>query len=162
MEDNKDFEAVTLANLWIKEHVLDIIKEINQNEIIAESGGLNLIALSEMEAIEIMRLRIDALKLMKAYILQLKDNIAQFIKKDEMERVDKKFVGIDDHEELLQNDVNQITHDNNYFLSANFQEKLDRLRKIKSALIVACGEAELLMPRKDEGRSEKKMEVEDD
>ena len=54
MEDNQqDFEAITLSNIWIQQHILDVIKNVSQNEIIAESGGLDMIALNDLEKIDI-------------------------------------------------------------------------------------------------------------
>ena len=103
-----------------------------------------------MESIDIIRLRIDALKMMRAYILQLKDNVSQYIKKETSLMINLKLKGIDAHEELLKNDKNQISGENNYYLSNNFSLKLNRLRGIKSLLINACGEAELLMPKREE------------
>ena len=157
MNEEKDFETITLSNIWIKEHILDVIKEINKNEIIAESGGLDLISLNELEAIQTLRLRIDALNLMKAYILQLRDNVAQYIEVSKKIIIFLKLKNIDNHEELLQNNSDQISHDDNYFLSSDFQTKLNRLREIKSILIDACGEAELLMPKRDQDTKGKRM-----
>jgi len=162
MEENKEFEAITLSNVWIKEHILDIIKAINENEIIAETGSSDLFALNEMELVDILRTRIDALKLMRAYILQLKDNVIQYIDKGKLLVIEISLKGIDDHEPLLQNDFNQVSHTDNFYLSQNFVIKLSRLRKIKQILITACGDAELLMPKKDEEVKGKIMEDEDD
>lgn len=161
-EDNNEFEAVTLSNIWIKEHILDIIKEINRNEIIAESGGLDIVAMGEMEALEILKVRIDALNQMKAYILQLRDNVAQYINKIKLIKIDYGLRGIDDHDSLLQNNIDYVSHSDNYYLSNDFQIKLKKLRRIKSILINGCGEAELLMPKRDEAVKGKKIEEEDE
>jgi hypothetical protein len=157
MEDTNNFEAITLSNIWIKEHILDIIKAINVNEIIAETGSSDLFALNDMEMINILKTRIDALKLMKAYILQLRDNVAQYIK-PQLKFIDLKLIGIDNHEQLLQNNFDSINNADNFFLSPHFDEKLNKLRKIKRILIDACGEAELLTPKKDEQVKGKIME----
>jgi len=162
MENNEEFEKITLANVWIKEHILDIIKAINTNEIIAESGGLDLISLSEMENIEIIRLKIDALKLMKAYILQLKDNVSQYINSNQRLMATIQLMNIDDHENLLQNNPDGLTHQDNFYLSEDFQRKLNKLRSAKSILINACGDAELLMPKKDQDTKEKGSAWEDE
>ena len=38
MEEKKDYEDIQLSNIWIKEHIFDIISKINQYEIIAKVG----------------------------------------------------------------------------------------------------------------------------
>jgi len=150
MEDNQEFEAITLSNIWIKEHILDIIRSINQNEILAEAGGIDLISINEMESVDIIRTRIDALKLMRAYILQLRDNVSQYLSREKLIEIEINLIGIEDHEDLIQKNENQISHEETYFLSSHFKIKLDRLRKVKSILINCCGEAGLLMPKKDD------------
>lgn len=162
MQDNNDFETITLSNVWIKEHILDVIKAINYNEIIAESGGIDLITLNEMENVEIIKLRIDALKLMKAYVLQLKDNVSQYIKKEKLIMIHLKLNGIESHQPLMQNNKDVVNHSDSYFLSSDFQVKLNKLRIIKSILINACGEAELLMPKRSEQVKGKKVTLEED
>jgi len=163
MEDTeKDFEAITLSNVWIKEHILDIIKAINENEIIAETGSSDLFALNEMELVDILRTRIDALKLMRAYILQLKDNVSQYLSRDKSLLIEIALIGIDNHEELLQNNYNRVIQEDHFYLSPNFLVKLNYLRKVKSLLINACGEVELLMPKRDEGVKGKILEEEDE
>lgn len=146
--ENKEFEEITISNIWLKENILDIVKAINQNEIIAE-GGLEVIPLNEGESVEMMRLKINALKTMKAYILQLRDNAKNSVAKLEILKVDLRLKRIKINQELLLNDVNDVSHENNYYLSPNFQTELNKLRTIKSLLLDGCGNAGFFMPIKD-------------
>ena len=162
MEEANDFEAVTVSNVWIKEQILDVIKEINNCEHIARSGGYDIISSGLIENVEILRTRIDGLNQMESFIIRLKDNVALNIGKPKLLTIEVMLRETIDLDSLLLNKRNQVTHEDNYYLSSNFFNKMDNLSRIKARLIRACAEAELLMPRKDDAVKGKRLEEEDD
>lgn len=165
MENKKDYEEIQLSNLWIKEHVLDIIERINKYEVIAKIGCSDMTMLSQMEGLEITQERINALNLMNAEIEVLKGNVffkisngrklTIFLLFKQLQKIGDPFY----HRPA--DDLNELV----YVLTDNFEKKLQQLQKIKEKLIDACADAGMFLPKKDEDleiKTSKDLEDEDE
>ena len=155
MEEKKDYEDIQLSNIWIKEHIFDIISKINQYEIIAKVGCSDLNFLSQMSIFEIEKEKLNGLKLMEAEIENLKSN--GWFKFSQSRRLHIKILlkqsqRIEDLFEYINPDLlNEMVFE----LTDNFYWKLDFLQSLKETLIDGCAEAGWFMPKKDEDLEEK-------
>lgn len=157
MEDNQ-YEEIQLSNVWVKEHILDVIIKINKFEVIARVGCDNIEKLSHMNDYEITKEKLNGLSLMEAEIEVLKSNAWFKISSD------RKF-----HIKILFNLLKYVREtfyfrqeDNQnammFYLKEDFYFKLDSLQKIKESLIDGCAEAGIFLPKKDDNLEVKTLE----
>jgi hypothetical protein len=159
MDEKKDYEEIQLSNIFIKEHILDIIQKINQCEIIARVGSSDLISLLQMDENEKTKVRLNAMDLMEAYINTLKGNVHSIIIKKSLLIILLLLKNLNQEKQIC--DYSKEDHMNNesYTLNFNFFLRLDQLTKIKEKLINACAEKGFILPTKDD-KLETKTEIE--
>ena len=155
MEEKKDYEDIQLSNIWIKEHIFDIISKINQYEMIAKVGCSDLNLLSQMNMFEIEKEKLNGLNLMEAKIEILKSNgwfNFSSSRRFHIKILTKQSQEIEDLFEYRNPDLlNEMVFE----LTDNFYWKLDLLHNLKDTLIEGCAEAGWFMPKKDEDLEEK-------
>jgi len=161
-EDKKNYEEIQLSNIWIKEHVLDIIDEINQYQVIARIGSSDLISLSSMEEIEKSRIRLNAMDLMEAKIEILKGNVFHRIGKTRRLNIFILLKKARDFQNLFDYVGGDRLNNERCELTNQFFSKLNYLQQAKEELIDACAEKGLLTPRVDDDLESKTEVVEED
>ncbi len=165
VEDNKEYEEIQLANIWVKEHILDVIVRINKFELIASVGCEDVEKLSEMSEYEINKKKLDGLKLMEAEIEVLKTNAWFKLSSNRKFYVKILFKQLEYIGDLFyfrqQDNQNEIL----FYLENDFYVKLNLLKEIKGSLIDGCAESGMFLPKKDkdlEEKTQKDIEGEDD
>jgi hypothetical protein len=161
-EDNKEYEEIQLSNIWIKEHVLDVIDEINQYQVIAKIGSIDLINLSGIDEIEKTKTRLNALDLMEAKIEVLKGNVFHRIDPQKKLQVFLLLKQSSKIQEVCDYFTGDRLNDTKYNLIEDFFKKLQILTKAKEILIDACAEKGLLTPRVDNDLESKTEIIEED
>lgn len=164
MDSNEDnqFEAITLSNVWLKTYILDVIGKINENEIIAYNGSTSLVDLLQLNDEQILRMQLKAFELMKTYLKQLLDNAASSIDRKVVLKITLILKNINnDSENYILRVIDDIRHLETCYLTGEFNDALNCLSLAKGELLIELADKEILMPKKSSGRNEKIGELED-
>ncbi|HUS49170.1 MAG TPA: hypothetical protein VMZ91_03345 [Candidatus Paceibacterota bacterium] len=150
MDNNQNYEEIQLSNLWIKEHILDVIVRINKFEVIANVGSEDIEKLSQMSEYEITKEKLDGLKLMEAQIEVLKTNAWFKLSSNRKFHVILLFKQIQTIGDLSyfrqQDNQNEMI----FNLENGFYVKLDLLQEIKGSLIEGIAEQGIFLPKINE------------
>lgn len=163
MPDNEtEFEAITLSNVWLKTYVLDVIGKINENEIIAYNGSTELVDLLQLSDDEILKMRLKSFDLMRSYILQLLDNTMASIDKGVVLKIKLMFRHIDTHHanKYVHTKFDMLNHLEVYNLTGYFKDALQIMSRAKTLLFIELANKEILMPKKTTGKGEKLEDIE--
>jgi len=165
-EDNNEegFEKITLTNVWIKEHILDLMTKIEKNEIIAYNGSDELIDMFQMNGDQILSMKLNAFNLMRSHVQTLLHNVQPQLDKAKTLKLKIILSRINNNQgSFIRTFVNELTHYDTYCLTEDFYDALDNLSYVKSELIMQIADKEILMPKKASGKDEKIVgDIEDD
>jgi len=162
--EGNEFEAITLSNLWLKEHVLDLLSKIEKCEIVAYNGSEELVDLMQLNPDQIMNLRLNGFNLMRSYVRQLLHNVQHHLDKNVVLKLKINLNRIDDEEgNFVFTSFNDVAHTEKYSFTKDFYDALDMLSSVNSDLIAEIADKEILMPKKASGKDESmKGDIEDD
>jgi len=161
-----EFERVNLTNLWLKDHIFDLMTKIEQNEVIEHHGSTELNNLFQMDENLIMNTKLAACNLEKSHIKALMDNVNRQLSKNKVLKIKLYLNEINNNQQnYVETFRNELEHTETYRLTGAFYQALDNLSFVKSELIDEISNKGLLLPKMDdelEIKTEKSLEDEDE
>jgi len=157
-ESQDEFEKITLSNLWLKNHVLEVMAKIDFYEAKA-TDGVNDISDGILLTPEQQEVgKFDSFKLMRTQIDILSGNVTPYLENKEVIKQIRliMFVSNRQHKdsELLAIGENHINHTRWKYLTDKFYPALNTLRNVKLKLYNEIANSELLMPKKSDKENE--------